>query len=174
MFTGIVQEVGAVRGIEPRATGVRLEFDAAAVLEDAGVGDSIAVDGCCLTVVDRGDGWFVVEAVEETLRRTCLGELRIGDRINLERPLRVSGRLDGHFVQGHVDGIGRISQYAANPDDSLLTRIQAGTELLREMGGEGSGAGGGGGPARGRGRDRGGFPGPPPPPPRGRNPRAQT
>src|SRR5437660_3968788 len=133
MFTGIVQEVGTVRGIEPRATGVRLEFDAAAVLEDAGVGDSIAVDGCCLTVVDRADGWFAVEAVEETLRRTCLGELRIGDRINLERPLRVSGRLDGHFVQGHVDGIGRIAQYAANPDDSLLTRIQAGTELLRYM-----------------------------------------
>ena len=67
MFTGIVQEVGAVRGIEPRATGVRLEFDAAAVLEDAGVGDSIAVDGCCLTVVGRGDGWFAVEAVARTL-----------------------------------------------------------------------------------------------------------
>jgi riboflavin synthase len=133
MFTGIVQEVGAVRRIEPRATGVRLEFDTVAMLEDACVGDSIAVDGCCLTVVERGDGWCAVEAVEETLRRTCLGELRVGDRVNLERPLRLSGRLDGHLVQGHVDGIGRIAAYVANPDGSLLTRIQTGAQLLRYM-----------------------------------------
>ncbi len=84
-------------------------------------------------MVDRGDGWFAVDAVEETLRRTCLGELRVGDRINLERPLRLSGRLDGHFVQGHVDGMRRIEEYTANPDASLLTRIEAGAELLLYM-----------------------------------------
>jgi riboflavin synthase len=133
MFTGIVQEVGTVRRIEQHATGVRLEFQAAAVLEDAGDGDSIAVDGCCLTMVERGSDWWAVDAVEETVRRSSLGQVRIGDRVNLERPLRIGGRLDGHLVQGHVDGIGGIVAYDANPDGSLLMSVKAPSGLLRYM-----------------------------------------
>jgi riboflavin synthase len=119
MFTGIVEELGTVRGVTPHATGARLEFQASVVLEDAHVGDSIAVDGCCLTVVEveQADSWWAADAVEETLRRTVLGELREGDPVNL--------------VQGHVDGRGSIAGRTTNSDDSLLMRIQAPPELLR-------------------------------------------
>lgn len=131
MFTGIVEELGTVRGIEPNATGARLQFTASVVLEDARVGDSIAVDGCCLTVVDRGDGWWAADAVEETLRRTALGTVRPGDPVNLERPMRLSDRLGGHLVQGHVDGQGQISVCTTNPDGSLGMHIQTPPSLLR-------------------------------------------
>jgi riboflavin synthase len=133
MFTGIVEELGTVRGVTPHATGARLEFQASVVLEDAHVGDSIAVDGCCLTVVEveRAESWWAADAVEETLRRTVLGELREGDPVNLERPVRLSDRLGGHLVQGHVDGRGSIAGRTMNSDDSLLMRIQASPELLR-------------------------------------------
>jgi riboflavin synthase len=131
MFTGIVEELGTVRGVTPHATGARLEFQARAVLEDARVGDSIAVDGCCLTVVERADTWWAADAVEETLRRTVLGELREGDPVNLERPVRLSDRLGGHLVQGHVDGRGSIVGRRQNSDDSMLMRIQAPPEVLR-------------------------------------------
>jgi riboflavin synthase len=131
MFTGIVEELGTVRGVVPHATGARLEFQASVVLEDAHVGDSIAVDGCCLTVVERADTWWAADAVEETLRRTVLGELRTGDPVNLERPVRLSDRLGGHLVQGHVDGRGSIAGRMTNPDESLLMCIQAPPELIR-------------------------------------------
>jgi riboflavin synthase len=131
MFTGIVEELGTVCSFEPNATGARLEFKASLVLEDVHVGDSIAVDGCCLTVVDSGDNWWAADAVEETLRRTALGALRAGDPVNLERPVRLSDRLGGHLVQGHVDGRGRITACTTNPDESLLMWIQAPPGLLR-------------------------------------------
>jgi riboflavin synthase len=131
MFTGIVEELGSVCRVEPNATGARLEFQASLVLEDANLGDSIAVDGCCLTVVDRGENWWAADAVEETLRRTTLGALRAGDAVNFERPVRLNDRLGGHLVQGHVDGRGRIAACTINPDDSLLMRIQAAPQLLR-------------------------------------------
>ena len=131
MFTGIVEELGTLRRIEANATGARLEFAASRVLEDAAVGDSLAVNGCCLTVVARGDGWWAAEAVEETLRRTCLGALRVGDGVNLERPVRLLDRLGGHLVQGHVDGVGRIVERRSAPDGSVLVRIEPPTELLR-------------------------------------------
>src|SRR5919198_5057259 len=105
MFTGIVEELGTVRRVEPRAGSARLEFDASyLLLEDVRLGDSIAVNGCCLTVVDRGDTWWAADAVEETLRRTCLGSLRAGDPVNLERPVRLVDRLGGRFGEG--DGFG--------------------------------------------------------------------
>ena len=131
MFTGIVEELGSVCRVVPNATGARLEFNASLVLEDAHVGDSIAVDGCCLTVVDRGENWWAADAVEETLRRTTLGALHAADLVNFERPVRLSDRLGGHLVQGHVDGRGRIAACTTNPDDSLLMRIQAPPPLLR-------------------------------------------
>src|SRR5919197_470996 len=133
MFTGIVEELGTVRHVEPTATGARFEFAASVVLEDAAVGDSIAVNGCCLTVVDRADGCWAADAVAETLQRTCLGSLRVGDAVNFERPVRLVDRLGGHLVQGHVDGVGRIAERASSADGSALLRVQAPGRLLRYM-----------------------------------------
>ncbi len=108
MFTGIVEELGRVRHVERRGDGRRLAFDAPLVRTGAGLGDSIAVNGCCLTVVELGDGWWSVDAVGETLDRTSLSDLAVGDAVNLERPVRVDDRLGGHLVQGHVDAVGQV------------------------------------------------------------------
>lgn len=124
MFTGIVEELGSVRSIDTSAGGARLVVSAATVLDDAGIGDSIAVNGCCLTVVELGPGWWAADAVPETLSRTNLGRLQAGDPVNLERPVVAGGRLGGHIVQGHVDGVGTVVQAA--PD----LRVQAGAEIM--------------------------------------------
>jgi riboflavin synthase len=136
MFTGLVEELGTVRAVIANATGARLEIEAATVLDDVVLGASIAVNGCCLTVieyerVESGDGWWAADAVEETLRRTCLGALAAGDRVNLERPVRLSDRLGGHIVQGHVDGVGEISERERLADGSTRVVISAGDEVLR-------------------------------------------
>jgi riboflavin synthase len=110
MFTGIVEELGRLRSRD----GGRFVFDATVVLEDAKIGDSIAHNGCCLTVVEMGEGWYAVDAVDETLARTNLGDLQPGDPVNLERPVRLTDRLGGHLVQGHVDAVGEIVQPAPN------------------------------------------------------------
>jgi riboflavin synthase len=122
MFTGIIEELGRVRAVTPNAGGVRVEIDASTVLQDAVIGASIAVNGCCLTVVEIGDGWWAADAVTETLERTSLGTLQVGDRVNLERPVRLDDRLGGHLVQGHVDGVGALVGRAPLPDGS--TRMQ--------------------------------------------------
>jgi riboflavin synthase len=131
MFTGIVEELGSIRSVTPNASGARLEIAATTVLADAEIGGSIAVNGCCLTVVALGDGWWAAEAVEETLRRTSLGALHPGDRVNLERPVRLADRLGGHMVQGHVDAVGEIRERAPLPDGSARVRIGAPAALLR-------------------------------------------
>jgi riboflavin synthase len=136
MFTGLVEELGTVRAVIANATGARLEIEAATVLDDAVLGASIAVNGCCLTVieyerVELGVGWWAADAVEETLRRTCLGALAAGDRVNLERPVRLSDRLGGHIVQGHVDGVGEIAERERLADGSTRVVISAGDEVLR-------------------------------------------
>jgi riboflavin synthase len=105
MFTGIVEEVGRVAGLEQG----RLTVSAATVMPGLKLGDSVAVNGACLTVVWRDQARFAVDLAPETLRRTSLGELRSGQAVNLERALAVGDRLGGHIVQGHVDGRGRIS-----------------------------------------------------------------
>jgi riboflavin synthase len=128
LFTGIVEERGRLR----RREGHRFEFEAAVVLEDAKVGDSISHNGCCLTVVDMGEGWYAVDAVDETLARTNLGHLEAGDPVNLERPVRLTDRLGGHLVQGHVDDVGTIVQPA--PD----LRIRCDPSLLRYVVAKGS------------------------------------
>jgi len=131
MFTGIVEELGTVRAVAPNASGARLEVEARMMLSDAEVGASIAVNGCCLTVVALGDGWWAADAVEETLRRTCLGALRPGDRVNLERPVRLADRLGGHLVQGHVDAVGTVLVRQPLPDASARVRIGAPPGVLR-------------------------------------------
>lgn len=121
MFTGIVEELGRLR----RRDGLRFEFEATAVLEDAKVGDSLAHNGCCLTLVDIHPGWYAVEVTDETLSRTNLGDLQPGDAVNLERPVRLADRLGGHLVQGHVDGVGEV----VRPAPDLQVRCPA--DLLR-------------------------------------------
>lgn len=116
MFTGIVEELGTVRSRD----GHRFELESPLVVSDAAVGDSIAVNGCCLTVVELGDGWWAADAVAETLSRTNLGELSPGDVVNLERPVRASDRLGGHIVQGHVDGTGTVRRIARDGDAVLV------------------------------------------------------
>ncbi len=109
MFTGIVEESGIVREAARRGDVLTVRIGAGRTLEDLTVGGSIAVNGCCLTAVRRDATTFECDLMSETLARTAFDErLRPGVRVNLERPMRVDGRLDGHIVQGHVDGIGRI------------------------------------------------------------------
>ncbi|MBI3932865.1 MAG: riboflavin synthase [Acidobacteria bacterium] len=109
MFTGIVEETGTVDAAVRRGGILALRVAAQRILGDLPLGGSIAVDGCCLTAVEVDRRGFVCELTEETLRRTAFEErLRPGVRVNLERPLRADGRFDGHIVQGHVDGVGRI------------------------------------------------------------------
>lgn len=136
MFTGIVEELGTVRAIEPRDGGMRVEIECADVLDDAVIGASIAVDGCCLTVVElgtteAGGRWWAAEAQPETLRRSTLGDLAVGDPVNLERPLRLSDRLGGHLVQGHVDGIGTVVDRRPEPDGSTRVDVLIPAELGR-------------------------------------------
>jgi riboflavin synthase len=123
VFTGIVEEVGALTSAEAADDGARLVFSARTVTEGSRVGDSIAVNGCCLTVVDIGPGWWAADAVAETLARTNLGALRGGDPVNLERPVSVGSRLGGHLVQGHVDGVGAILRAAPDLEVGLDQRL---------------------------------------------------
>lgn len=108
MFTGIVEELGEVVAVEEHGDSRRFRLRGPLVTADAGHGDSIAVNGVCLTVVDHGDGEFAADVMAETLHRTGLGALRPGARVNLERPMALGGRLGGHLVQGHVDGTGVV------------------------------------------------------------------
>jgi len=131
MFTGIVEELGTVRRLTPHATGTQFEVQASHVLEDAHIGDSIALNGCCLTVVNIGTDSYVVDAVEETLRVTTLGRLRPGDRVNLERSVRLADRLGGHLVQGHIDAVGTLASREPLADGSVMLRFEAPSEVLR-------------------------------------------
>jgi len=121
MFTGLVEELGRVQSVEERPAGRRFWIAASRVLEDARVGDSLACSGCCLTAVAVEPGRFAVEAVPETLRLTTLGDWRAGTAINLERSLRLSDRLGGHLVQGHVDGVGEVRARVPEGDGSRVT-----------------------------------------------------
>ncbi|MFB6529679.1 riboflavin synthase [Streptomyces sp. NPDC056399] len=108
MFTGIVEELGEVTAVEQLEDASRFRLRGPLVTEGAQHGDSIAVNGVCLTVVEFGDGEFTADVMAETLKRSSLGALEVGSRVNLERPMAVGGRLGGHIVQGHVDGTGTI------------------------------------------------------------------
>lgn len=120
MFTGLVEEIGQIKAV--RAMGSARQFTIAAhkVLSDLKIDDSISVNGVCLTVIQHTQGAFEVQAVDETLRKTNLGQLQIGSRVNLERALQPTGRLGGHFVQGHVDGVARVAGWEAQAAGKLL------------------------------------------------------
>ena len=108
MFTGIVEELGEITAVEEMPDAARFTVRGPVVTEGAGHGDSIAVNGVCLTVVEFGGGSFTADVMAETLKRSSLGALRPGSRVNLERPTALGGRLGGHLVQGHVDGTGTV------------------------------------------------------------------
>lgn len=114
MFTGLITAIGKVRQVSRNAGGIELVI--AAPFRGLVRGESIAVDGACLTVVRRGRGTFAVHVVDTTLDRTRFGETAVGDRVNLERALRAGDRLGGHFVQGHVDGLGTVRSVARRKD----------------------------------------------------------
>jgi riboflavin synthase len=108
MFTGIVEELGTVAAIEDQGEAIRLTIRASDVLEDAGHGDSIAVNGCCLTVAERDSETWTADVMQETLDKTSLYGVQLGDPVNLERAATAQTRLGGHIVQGHVDGVGTV------------------------------------------------------------------
>lgn len=121
MFTGLIEEIGTLAESAPRTRSRVLTIAARKVLEGTAVGDSIAVNGACLTVTEVGEGFFRAEAVAETLRATNLGALRPGHRVNLERALHLGDRLHGHLVSGHIDGIARLGSIRSEGDSRILT-----------------------------------------------------
>ncbi|HEY2602725.1 MAG TPA: riboflavin synthase [Thermoleophilaceae bacterium] len=129
MFTGLVQDLGSVRTIENEPAGSRLEV-ATALAAEISEGDSVAVNGVCLTAVSVADGAFRADVMAETLRRSSLGPLAEGDPVNLELPLRPADRLGGHFVQGHVDGTGTVEDVTVDGFANVV-RIACGPEILR-------------------------------------------
>ncbi len=128
MFTGIIEEVGAVS----KRDGSELTVVAHSVVEDIHAGDSIAIDGACMTVVELTDATFTVQVSPESLERTTLGALKTGDAVNLERAMAAGDRFGGHFVQGHVDGVGRIERVLSQGDFSLWT-FQAPAEVAKYL-----------------------------------------
>jgi riboflavin synthase len=112
MFTGIIEHVGRIDSLQHLSGGARLRVDAGPLAASLAISGSIAVNGCCLTAVEIDGGIFTADLSAETLRRTSLGEMKPGARVNLERPLTAGKELGGHFVQGHVDGVGRVTRLA--------------------------------------------------------------
>ena len=130
MFTGIVEEMGTVRRLNQAPNRCELELTASKVLEGTAIGDSIAVNGVCLTVVRMGEDHFTADVMPETLRRSNLGQLKTGSKVNLERAMAADGRFGGHIVAGHIDGTGTIRSMQPEGNAVLVT-ISAAPELLR-------------------------------------------
>ncbi|MFP8880330.1 MAG: riboflavin synthase [Myxococcota bacterium] len=129
MFTGIVEAVGVVSRIEGRGDLTRLTIEAAPIVDGVEIGDSVAVNGGCLTVTAIDGPRLGFDAIRETLDRTSMGGLAVGSRVNLERAMRASDRLDGHIVQGHVDGVGRVRELTRDGEDVRLV-IDCGPEIV--------------------------------------------
>lgn len=132
MFTGIIEGLGTLTAVRPIGQGARLTLESGISLADTAVGDSIAVNGACLTAVAISGNHFEVDVSPETLRLTTLGSARVGNRVNLERALRLSDRLDGHLVSGHIDGIGSLKQ-RKQKGNAVLVTISVPRELTRYM-----------------------------------------
>ena len=130
MFTGIVRELGRVAAAEGGAEGVRLVLDAPLTAAGSEVGDSVSVNGCCLTAEAVESGAITIHAVPETLARTTLGTLRAGDAVNLELAVRAGEPLGGHYVQGHVDAVGRVQSVEAE-GEGLRVFVEAPDDVLR-------------------------------------------
>jgi riboflavin synthase len=140
MFTGIVENLGKIDALDAGAQGGRLRVnlaDAPAIAAEMKLGDSIALNGCCLTVADFGKNYFSADLSGETLLRTSFGEKKSGDLVNLERPLAAAARLGGHFVQGHVDGTGHVTRLTSEGENWWLG-VRVPEELRRYVAEKGS------------------------------------
>jgi len=137
MFTGIVEEQGRIEAITDLGDSIRLTVRGPLVVSDAGHGDSIAVNGCCLTVMDQSAETFDADVMKESLDKTNLGDLAIGDAVNLERAMPAGARLGGHIVQGHVDGTGRILDRTPS-DNWEVVRISLGADIAKYLVDKGS------------------------------------
>lgn len=132
MFTGLIEETGSVRSVKPFKDGLEITVSSEFVIETLKVGDSIAIDGVCQTVTKKTETTFTVEAVGETLIKTTFPGLKQGKKINLERPMPVNGRLDGHFVQGHVEDTGKIVKIS-DRGNHLFIEIKIPNELFKNI-----------------------------------------
>lgn len=130
MFTGIVEEIGKVKDFSISSDNAKLTILANKVIQDTKLGDSIATNGICLTVVDIGSNYFTVDVMGETFRRTNLGNLKKGQEVNLERALSLTSRLGGHIVSGHIDGIGEI-QSMKKDKNAIWVTIKAESDILK-------------------------------------------
>lgn len=130
MFTGLVEEIGTIQSISKGTKGAKLTIKAKKVLEDVNLGDSICTNGVCLTVTEYSGSSFAVDVMAETMRRSNLNKINIGDSVNLERALRADGRLGGHIVSGHIDGTGEITSYEKE-DNAVWITIKAESSVLR-------------------------------------------
>lgn len=130
MFTGLVEELGKVKAIVRGVKSVRLTVTASKVISDVKIGDSIAVNGTCLTVVEYAEQWFTADVMPETVNSTVLANFKIGDVVNLERTLCVGDRFGGHIVSGHIDGVGSILAKESN-DIAIIVKVKASPEIMR-------------------------------------------
>jgi riboflavin synthase len=137
MFTGIVEHVGRVESVEPLADLRRIRIDLGPIADGVKIGDSIAVSGCCLTVAEIVGAIHTFEAIQETLDTTRLGAIEAGGRVNLERAMGVGGRFDGHIVQGHVDGTGRVRRLERDGNEVEL-HVECEVELAGQLVDKGS------------------------------------
>lgn len=137
MFTGIIEEIGRIKTITRGPQSIRLTISCGKVLMDSRPGDSIAVNGICLTAAALGSDWFSADVMPETLRRTSLQQLKLHDPVNLERALRLSDRLGGHMVSGHIDGTGRLVRLIRE-DNAILLTFEAAPSILRYVVSKGS------------------------------------
>ena len=130
MFTGIIEEVGKIRAIERQAVSARLTVAASKVLSDVHLGDSIAVNGVCLTVTSFGRDYFCADVMHETLNRSSLGKLVSGSAVNLERAMAADGRFGGHIVSGHIDGTGKVAAITKD-DNAIWYKIKTDSGILK-------------------------------------------
>ena len=121
MFTGIVEELARIKTIKPTKHGIRFTIAAKTVMDDLKIGDSISVNGVCLTIVDKEQDSFSMDLIEETLNKSNLGELKVEDYVNLERAMKVSDRFGGHIVQGHVETLGVILEKQMKDDEAVIS-----------------------------------------------------
>jgi riboflavin synthase len=130
LFTGIVEELGRVAKLEPQTDAMRISITGPLVVSDSEIGDSISVNGVCLTVTSKTADGFSADVMQETLNRSSLGQLVAGDPVNLERPVTLATRLGGHLVQGHVDGLGEVTNRVVSQNWEVLT-IKPPKDLLK-------------------------------------------
>mgnify|MGYP001022566693 FL=1 len=137
MFTGIVEEIGIIKGINKGAESASITIGAKNILEDVKLGDSIATNGVCLTVTHFTKDSFTVDVMPETMRKSSLSNISIGSKVNLERALKLSDRLGGHIVSGHIDGTGVIKEFKKE-DNAVWISIEAHEEILKYIINKGS------------------------------------